>query len=205
MLKAHFDRVMERRSDKLIAQIGGWLPAQGPVLDLGSGTGHLSARLEREFNLEMVPADVVDIHVMGRVPVRIGEGALPFDAKTFTAALLIFMLHYPDDAARVLAEAARTTHGPIILVQSVYSGRVGYAWLRVREFVWTYIAFHVSKVIGYVPRASKFSMNARRFYSDVSLARVVRDAGLRVRSRRDRPVLPGGLLMVASMLLEADD
>lgn len=205
MLKAYFDGVMERRSDKLIAQIGEWLPATGPVLDLGSGTGHLSARLAREFNLDIVPADVVDIHVTGQTPVHIGDGPLPFAADTFTAALLIFMLHYPEDAGRVLAEAARATRGPIILVQSVYSGRVGYTWLRVREFVWTYIAFHVSKVIGYVPRTSRFSMNARRFYSAESLARVVTSAGLRVRSRHDRPVLPGGLLMVAGMMLEADD
>ena len=32
----------------MIEQVGAWLPAEGPVLDLGSGTGHLSARLERE-------------------------------------------------------------------------------------------------------------------------------------------------------------
>ena len=56
---------MERRARRLMEQVGGWLPAEGPVLDLGSGTGHLSARLERELGLEVVGADVSDIAVVG--------------------------------------------------------------------------------------------------------------------------------------------
>ena len=121
------------------------------MLDLGSGTGHLSARLERELGLEVVTADVSDIHVVGPPPVLIADGVLPFEEGTFSAALLFFMLAYPNDPAGVLAEAARVTRGPIIVVQSLHSGRLGYAWLRVREFLWTIVAFHVSKLVGYVP------------------------------------------------------
>ena len=204
MLKSRFDAVMEQRSTQLIEQIGAWLPSRGPILDLGSGTGHLSSRLERELGVEVVPVDVSDMHVMGRPPVLITEGTLPFDDETFSAALLIFMLHYPGDPVALLAEASRVTRGPIILVQSVYSGRFGYTWLRVREFVWTYIAFHVSKLIGYVPSHAKFSMNARRFYTAATLERDVMKGGLRIRARRLRPVLPGGALMVAGWILERD-
>ena len=137
MLKSILDAVMERRARQLVEQVGAWLPTEGPVLDLGSGTGHLSDRLERELRLEVVTADVSDIHVVGRPPVLIADGVLPFEEGTYTAALLIFMLAYPTDPASVLAEAARVTRGPIILVQSVHSNRFGYAWLRVREFLWT--------------------------------------------------------------------
>src|SRR3712207_8877055 len=56
--------------------------------------------------------------------------------STFSAALLFFMLHYPNDPSGVLVEVARVTRGPIILVQSLHSRRLGYAWLRVREFLW---------------------------------------------------------------------
>ena len=151
MLKTLFDAVMERRARQLVEQVSAWLPADGPVLDLGSGTGHLSAWLERELNLDVVTADVSDIHVMGPPPVLIADGVLPFEEGRFTTALLFFVLTYPKDPAAVLAEAARVTRGPIILVQSLHSGRFGYAWLRVREFLWTVIGFHVSKVLGYVP------------------------------------------------------
>ena len=204
MLKSLFDAVMERRSSRLIEQVGEWLPREGPVLDLGSGTGHVAARLERELGVEVVPADVCDMHVTGRPPVLIGDGTLPFERGTFSAALLFFMLAYPMDPVGVLAEAARVTRGPIILVQTLYSGRLGYRWHRAREFLWTVVAFHVSKAIGYVPRQARFSMRTRRFYTADELRRELVAAGLRVRAHRERPVLPGGSLVVASWIVERD-
>jgi SAM-dependent methyltransferase len=202
MLTALVEAVMERRNRQLMAQVGAWLPAQGPVLDLGSGTGHLSAMLERELRLEVVPADVSDLHVVGRPPVLIANGVLPFEPETFSAALLLFMLAYPSDPAAVLAEAARVTRGPIILVQSLYAGRVGHAWLRAREFLFTIAAFHVSKLVGYLDEKAVFSMRTRRFYTAQELRRDLAVAGLRIRERRERPVLPGRSLVVAAWNLE---
>jgi SAM-dependent methyltransferase len=193
---------MERRARQLMDQVSAWLPTEGPVLDLGSGTGHLSAGLERELGLEVVPADVSDLHVVGRPPVLITDGPLPFGEGTFSAALLLFMLAYPKDPGGVLVEAARVTRGPIILVQSLYSGRLGYTWHRFREFFWTILAFHVSKFVGYVSRDAQFTMRTRRFYTDRELRREVVTAGLRIRSRRERPVLPGRSLVVAAWILE---
>ena len=202
MLKSLFDGIMERRTDELLAQVGDWIPAKGPLLDLGSGTGHFSDRLERDFGVDVVAADVSDMHVVGPRPVLIADGVLPFEAKTFSASLLFFMLAYPRSPANVLMEAARVTRGPIILVQSVYSGSLGYAWHRTREFLWTIVAFHVSRLIGYVSHDAKFSMRTRRFYTRNELEREVAAAGLRVRSRRERAVLPGGGLVVAGWILE---
>lgn len=204
-MKSLFDAVMERRSRQLIEHVGAWLPTDGPVLDLGSGTGHISARLERELGLEVVTADVSDMHVVGRPPILITDGVLPFDDGTFSAALLIFMLAYPNDPIGLLREAARVTRGPIILVQSLHSGGVGYAWLRVREFLWTIVAFHVAKLLGYVPPEAAFAMNTRRFYTAERLREDVMASGLRVRLRRERPVLPGRSLVVAGLSLERDD
>ena len=205
MLKALLDFVMERRAGQLIEQVGGWLPREGPVLDLGSGTGHLSARLARERGLEMVTADVSDMHVVGPPPVLLANGLLPFEDRRFSAAVLLFMLAYPADPAEVLKEAARVTRGPVIVVQSLHSGRMGYVWLRVREFVWTIVAFHASKLLGYVPPAATFTMNTRRFYTAPALQRDVEAAGLRIESRRERSVLPGGSLVVAGWILAHDD
>jgi SAM-dependent methyltransferase len=205
MLKSLLDAVMERRARQLMAQVGAWLPTEGPLLDLGSGTGHVSARLERELGLEVVTADVSDMHVVGRPPVLIADGVLPFDDGTFSAALLFFMLAYPNEPAGVLAEAARVTRGPVILVQSLHSDRLGYAWLRAREFFWTVVAFHVSKALGYVPADAAFTMRTRRFFTAPSLRREVVAAGLRIRARHERPILPGGSLVVAGWILERDE
>ena len=204
MLKRVFDAVMERRARALIEQVRAWLPAQGPLLDLGSGTGHVSALLEHELGVDVIAADVSDMHVVGPPPVLIGDGALPFDARTFSATLMFFMLAYPQDPAGVLAEAARVTRGPIILVQTLYAGAFGRTWHRAREFVWTIVAFHVSKLIGYVPADAEFTMHTRRFYTAHTLERAVEAAGLRVRARRERPVLPGRALVVAAWELERD-
>jgi ubiquinone/menaquinone biosynthesis C-methylase UbiE len=202
MLKWLLDVVMERRARRLMEHVRAWLPTEGRVLDLGSGTGHLSARLERELGLAVITADVSDIHVVGPPPVLIADGVLPFGEKTFSAALLLFMLAYPDNPTGVLAEAARVTRGPIILVQSLHSNRLGYAWLRVREFLWTFVAFHVSKILGYVSPHATFTMSTRRFYTPATLQRDVMEAGLRIRSRRERPLLPGRSLVVAGWVLE---
>ena len=204
MLKSVLDAVMDRRARQLMDQVRDWLPTQGPVLDLGSGTGHFSARVERDLGLEVVAVDVTDIHVVGPPPVLIADGVLPFEAGTHTAALLIFMLAYPEHPATVLAEAARVTRGPIIVVQSLHATRLGYAWLRVREFIWTFGAFHASKLLGYVPPDARFTMNTRRFYTASELQRDVMAAKLRIRSRRERPLLPGGGLVVAAWRLERD-
>ena len=205
MLKSLLDAVMERRARQLLGQVGAWLPTEGPVLDLGSGTGHLAARVERERGLEVITADVSDIHVAGRTPVLIVDGVLPFAEGTFSAALLCFMLAYPHNPVAVLAETARVTRGPIILVQSLHANRLGYAWLRVREFLWTIVAFHTSKFLGYVPPDAEFAMHTRRFYTERRLRRDVAAAGLRVRSLRERPVLPGRSLFVAAWSLGRDD
>jgi ubiquinone/menaquinone biosynthesis C-methylase UbiE len=205
VLKALFDVVMERRARRLMDDVGTWLPARGPVLDLGSGTGHLAARLARERGLEVVAADVSDMRVVGPRPVLIADGVLPFGANTFSAALLLFMLAYPNDPAAVLGEARRVTRGPVIVVQSLHANRLGHAWLRLRELLWTFVAFHASKVIGYVSPTATFTMNTRRFYTARALRRDVMAAGLRIRSRRDRALLPGRSLVVGVWVLERDE
>ena len=205
MLKLLLDAVMERRARQLVELVGAWLPTEGPVLDLGSGTGHLAARVERELGLAVTTADVSDIHVVGRPPVLIADGPLPFEPETFSAALLCFMLAYPHDPTAVLAEVARVTRGPIIVVQSLHANRLGYAWLRGREFLWTVVAFYVSRILGYVPQEAEFTMQTRRFYTDSELLRDVVAAGLRMRSWQERQLLPGRALFVAAWSLERDD
>ena len=207
MLTPVFDAVMERRARRLVEQVRDALPEHGPVLDLGSGTGHVAARLTRQLRLDIVTADVSDIHVTGPAPVLVGDGALPFADGMFSAVLLLFMLAYPRDPGLALRESARVARSkaPIILVQTLSSGRLGRAWHRTRELLWTIVAFHVSKLAGYVPSTARFAMHTMRFYTAAELERDVHAAGLRIRSRCERPVLPGRALVVATWTLVRDD
>jgi hypothetical protein len=153
----------------------------------------------------VVTADVSDMHVVGRPPILLTGGVLPFEQGTFSAALLFFVLAYPRDPAGTLVEVARVTRGPIIVVQSLHSGRLGYAWLRVREFFWTAVGFHVSKFVGYISPEAEFAMRPRRFYTAPELQRDLVAAGLRIRSRRERPALTGRSLVVAAWILDRHD
>jgi ubiquinone/menaquinone biosynthesis C-methylase UbiE len=206
-MRALMDAVMDYRSRKIIGQIGDWLPATGPLLDLGSGTGHLAAYIERERGVDVVTADVADLHKVGRRPVVITEGRLPFDDDSFAATLLLYMLAYPRDPAAVLTEAARVTRpgAPVIVVQTLSANAFGRAWHRGREFTWTFVAFHVARMIGYVAREARFTMSTRRFYSIAGFEREIERSGLRVRASRARAVLPGGALVVAAFCLERGD
>jgi ubiquinone/menaquinone biosynthesis C-methylase UbiE len=197
MLKLIFNTMMEHRAQQLHDRIGIWLPTTGPVLDVGSGTGHLSVYLEQTMGLKMVPADVTDMHVVGRPPTLIGDDVLPFETGTFSAALLCFMLAYPPHPVALLREVARVTYGPIIVVQSLYAGRLGYGWLRMQEFLWTMVAFYVSKIIGYIPPHAKFTMQAQRFYTSQTLTQTLLAAGLRIQGRQAWPRLPQRRLIVA--------
>jgi hypothetical protein len=59
--------------------------------------------------------------------------------------------------------------------------------------------------MGYVPRGTEFTMRTRRFYTAEALHRDLVTAGLRVRSQRERPLLPGRALLVAGWMVERDD
>jgi hypothetical protein len=48
-------------------------------------------------------------------------------------------------------------------------------------------------------------MHTRRFFTAAAHEREVAAARLRVQSRRERPVLPGGALVVTAFMLERDD
>ena len=48
-------------------------------------------------------------------------------------------------------------------------------------------------------------MHTRRFYTQGELESEVRSARLRILAQRERAVLPGRALVVAALMLEADD
>ncbi|HEX6693472.1 MAG TPA: methyltransferase domain-containing protein [Longimicrobiales bacterium] len=203
MIRRLLDNVMRTRAQALLQLVDDWLPQEGRVLDLGSGTGHVAALLVAS-GADVVAADVTDIHVAGPEPIPAGADVLPFDDMSFSATLMMFMLAYPADPVASLTEAARVTRGHILLVQTVSAGWLGRTWHRARELFWTVLAFHASRAVGYIPAGARFSMNTRRYYSQDSLARDVAAAGLRIENRRARPVLPGGALDVIAWRLEHD-
>ena len=201
MLKSLLDGVMERRARQLMEQVGAWLPAEGPVLDLGSGTGHLSARLERELGLEVVTADVSDIHVVGPPPVLIADGVLPFEDGNVLGR-----------ASRSSCWPTRTTR-PVSWRKRLASPGARSSWcsrfIRAASVTRGFASGSSSGRSWHSTcrRSSATSLRTRSSpcvpgasIPPRTLRRDVAAAGLRIRSRRERPVLPGRALVVAGWI-----
>lgn len=181
-MKMLMNRILWRRGQKLAALLKPYLPAQGRLLDVGSGTGHNAAAIEADFDLSVTEVDVVDMNAVGR-PVELYDGkTLPFDNRSFDATMLLFVLHYAPDPAGLLRELHRVTAGRIFVMQSVYDGPVGRAVLWVREWLQGRFAFEVASRLGFVPR-SPCSMKPLHYFTRESLAAIFQQAGLRVVAR----------------------
>lgn len=180
-MKAILDRVLTFRANRLTRRLIPHLPQTGRGLDIGSGTGHTVQALRRRENpLTFAEADVVDIHVVGPGPVLF-ERTLPFTDDTFACTLILFVLSYPGDPLPLLREVNRVTAGPVLVMQAVYSGQLGYLALRINEFLWGPVAFLVARITRLIGKRP-FTLAARRLFTRQSLQALFEQAGLAVRA-----------------------
>ena len=128
----------------------GLLDDRWTVGDLGCGTGHVSGVLAPyvgsliavDGSEEMLRAAAGRLEGVENVQFRRGElEALPVDTGTLDAAVMMLVLHYVPDPARVLQEAARVLRpgGRLLLVDMLphereeYQQRMGHVWLGFSE------------------------------------------------------------------------
>lgn len=87
------------------------------VLDLGSGRGYVGALLERELGHLIVRCDILPGNeALDRFCVVEGR-ELPFRSGSLDATSLCFVLRHIDGPAVLLREAARVTHGRILVLE----------------------------------------------------------------------------------------
>lgn len=114
-----YDGFMGRYSAPLAEIFAKWaqLPTDGRALDVGCGTGSLTAVLARRFGETEVaavdPSDSFVAATAARFPwadVRHGKAeALPFDDHLFAATLAELVVHFMTDAAAGAREMVRVT------------------------------------------------------------------------------------------------
>jgi SAM-dependent methyltransferase len=176
-----FDVVMTRRARGLCARLLPYLHgrARGRVLDVGSGTGHTASALA-SAGLEVATADVVDMRVVGPAPVIFDGERLPFADGAFDHALVIHVLQYPRDAARLLREVSRVARR-VLLIQSTCTRLLGRVHLTLHEAAWGEWAYRAAHTASWVkpPPAGASPLLARRALSPEQLAQLVADARLR--------------------------
>jgi SAM-dependent methyltransferase len=123
-----FHAVSWQRSQTVVSMFERWLPASGRVLDIGAGTGHVAALLQRP-DRRAIACDIVNL-LMCPLPYVIADGKnLPFLDGSFDAVLLITVLHHVarQDHRRFLDEATRMlkSGGTLIVMEDTYHSQAG--------------------------------------------------------------------------------
>ena len=139
------DRIMVHRAIALFDRVGRHLPGSGTIADIGSGTGHNAEEIRRNTTLSVREFDVADLHWVGPGPVIFAGGRVPVDDGAFDGLLLLFVLQYVDSPHALLSEVRRVSHGPVIVVQSIYRGwcwvcvsSCGDGWLCAWPLAWVF-------------------------------------------------------------------
>lgn len=179
MFDRHFERLLERRADRLARFLSPRLPESGTLLDIGSGTGHNARALRSRFDRSVMETDVVDIHTVGPGPVLCDGKRLPFSDSAFAGAILLFVLHYVTDPAALLREAARVGSGRVWVLQTSCSNAFGRCLWSTRDWCTGRLAFRFARLCGYVS-APDCPLRPAEYFTRDRLRRTYADAGLRM-------------------------
>ncbi|MEL6506332.1 MAG: methyltransferase domain-containing protein [Pseudomonadota bacterium] len=102
--------------------VASWLPAAGPVVEIGSGPGSVLKEF-RQCGHDITGLDITDSsYEPSLAPVLYDGGAFPFTDDWFHTALLLTMLHHTPHPDQILREAMRVARR-LIIVEDVYETR----------------------------------------------------------------------------------
>lgn len=178
-MKTWMNHILLRRAYRLLERLKPHLPAAGPILDVGSGTGHNALVIEHSTGLQVTEVDVTNMNALGR-PVVLYDGLhLPFGGGTFRAAIMLFVLHYLPNPVSVLREIRRVCIGRILIIQSVYTKPSGRLVLQMREWLQGRAAFYLASWLRFVP-TGPCTMQPLHYFTREELHALFRQAGLHI-------------------------
>ncbi len=95
------------------------------LLDVGCGTGHLSAYLQEMHGVAPSGVDVKDFR-QADIPFRRFDGtSIPFPDKAFDHVVLSEVLHHSHDPMTLIRECHRVARRSIIVFEDMPDGRIG--------------------------------------------------------------------------------
>jgi SAM-dependent methyltransferase len=132
----HQGYVHGRRVRVLLSHIAPLLPANGRVLDVGAGDGHVARGLmDARPDVTIEGIDPL-VRPDTRIPVTEFDGTtIPFADGSFDALLFVDVLHHADDARALLAEARRVARRSVIIKDHRRDGLLAGPTLRFMDAV----------------------------------------------------------------------
>lgn len=132
----HERAVFGRRVRVLAAEIAAAIPTGGEVLDLGAGDGSIAAAvMAARPDLKFSGVDVM-LRPVRRIEVTLYDGKrLPFADQSFDYVTIVDVLHHTEDAAEVLAEAARVARLGVVVKDHRREGFLAGPTLRLMDWV----------------------------------------------------------------------
>ena len=123
----YFNAITWSRSKKVVSYFAAFLPEQGRLLDIGTGTGHVAALLQTPSR-SVVGCDIMNLLMLPLPYVLADGGRLPFRNASFDVLLLITVLHHVPKSlhSRFLSEAARVlkSGGRLIVMEDTFHGAI---------------------------------------------------------------------------------
>jgi demethylmenaquinone methyltransferase/2-methoxy-6-polyprenyl-1,4-benzoquinol methylase len=160
-----YDRIIRPPDPERLIRILN-LPVDGPVLDLGGGTGRVSARLQTlagaivvtDFSMPMLRQAAAK---GGLSPVRAVGEALPFPDGTFDRVLIVDALHHFRDQRQAICESLRVLKP---------GGRLAIEEPDIRRFAVRAVAFLENLIL-----------MRSRFHTPLQIMEMIGDRGLTAR------------------------
>src|SRR5262245_5718472 len=114
--RMHGDYVQQRRLEKLVRHLEGFIQRDASVADVGCGDGRLAAMLqERRPDLKIEGIDVLK-RPRTWIPVRQFDGrALPYEAGEVDVVMLVDVVHHVEQPEQLLREAVRIAKACIVI------------------------------------------------------------------------------------------
>jgi hypothetical protein len=117
--------------------------------------------------------------VVGGGPRLFDGKTLPYSNAQFKCSTLLFVLQYVPNPAELMAEVKRVSGSRIIIMQTVYKGRLGYGLLWFQEFFTSRLPFQLARAFRLIPDVS-CTLSPRKLFSQTDFRNLVNAAGLDV-------------------------
>lgn len=134
--QAHEKLIFNRRVRVLVDQIGGLLPDNARMLDVGTGDGQIAKMIgERGNGITVEGIDIMERETI-HIPVTLFDGkVIPMADNSVDVVTFVDVLHHTDDPQILISEAARVASKAVIIKDHLSENGLDHLTLRAMDWV----------------------------------------------------------------------